>query len=76
MQPFRPFADKPMTMRYYEVGADLLEDRMQLLDWARKSIAAARRDPPKPQRKRTNEAKRKRANEAQRKRSDKPARKR
>ena len=45
MQPFRPFAGKPTTMRYYRIGADLLENRVQLLAWARKAMAAARRDP-------------------------------
>jgi DNA transformation protein and related proteins len=45
-RPFRPFEGKPATLRYYEVGADLLEDRTKLLEWASKALAAARRAPP------------------------------
>lgn len=51
-QPFRPFANKALTLRYYEIGADLLEDRARLLEWASKALAAALRDPPKPKKKR------------------------
>lgn len=41
MGPFKPWDDKPMTMPYYEVPADVLEDRTTLAAWARKSVAAA-----------------------------------
>ena len=47
-QPFRPYPKRPMTLRYYEIGADLLDNRARLLDWARKAMEAARREPPKP----------------------------
>lgn len=42
MAPFKPFRDKPdLSLSYYEVPADALEDRDELGVWARKSIAAA-----------------------------------
>ncbi len=44
LRPFKPFADKPMTMRYFEIGADILEDQRALLAWARKALDAALRD--------------------------------
>jgi DNA transformation protein and related proteins len=40
--PFLPFPDKPnLVMAYYEVPADVIEDRDELTLWARKAIAAA-----------------------------------
>jgi DNA transformation protein and related proteins len=41
MKKFQPWDDKPMTMPYYEVPAEVLEDSSELALWARKSIAAA-----------------------------------
>jgi DNA transformation protein len=42
MSRFRPFADKPhLSMTYYEVPADTLEDAEECSLWARKSVAAA-----------------------------------
>ena len=42
MGAFRPFPDKPdLSMSYFEVPADALEDRDELTLWARKSIAVA-----------------------------------
>jgi DNA transformation protein and related proteins len=42
MSRFRPFADKPhLSMTYYEVPADALEDAEECSLWARKSVAAA-----------------------------------
>jgi DNA transformation protein len=42
MQPFRPFADRPLySMSYYQVPADVLEDAESLAAWARKSCAVA-----------------------------------
>lgn len=39
---FRPFRDKPdLSMAYFEVPADALEDRDELAIWARKSVAVA-----------------------------------
>ncbi len=50
--PFKPYADRPMTMSYWEVPASVLEDADELLVWARTSIAVAQEAPPKPVRKR------------------------
>jgi len=41
MPPFQPFADRPMTMQYYEVPAEVLEDKRQLQIWAQKAVAVA-----------------------------------
>ena len=43
LEPFKPFDDKPMTMSYYEVPADILENREELAQWASKAIEAAER---------------------------------
>lgn len=43
MPPFQPFAGRPMTMQYYEVPAEVLEDKAQLTIWARKAIEVAAR---------------------------------
>lgn len=42
MPQFRPYADRPqLSMSYYEVPADVLEDAPQLVEWARRSVGAA-----------------------------------
>jgi DNA transformation protein and related proteins len=42
MDRFRPYPDKPyLSMTYYEVPADALEDGEELVTWARRSVAAA-----------------------------------
>jgi DNA transformation protein len=42
MGRFRPYADKPqLSMTYYEVPADTLEDADECTRWARKSAAIA-----------------------------------
>ena len=42
MGRFQPFPDKPhLSLTYYEVPVDVLEDREELASWARRSIAAA-----------------------------------
>jgi DNA transformation protein and related proteins len=41
MGPFRPFEDA-QTMQYYEVPADVLEDRAVLGEWVGKAVAVAR----------------------------------
>jgi DNA transformation protein and related proteins len=42
MSQFRPYADKPqLSMGYYELPADVLEDPEECTAWARKSVAAA-----------------------------------
>ena len=41
--PFVPFADKPHTMPYHEVPADVVEDAEELRAWAQKAWQAGRR---------------------------------
>ncbi len=33
-EPFKPFADKPMTMSYYELPIDIVENREKFIEWA------------------------------------------
>ena len=42
MKPFQPFPDRPMTMSYYELPTDLLDDSETLRIWSARSIAIAR----------------------------------
>ena len=40
MRAFRPYRDRPqLSMRYYEVPADVLEDASRLAEWARRAAA-------------------------------------
>jgi DNA transformation protein len=42
MGAFRPYADRPeVSMTYFEVPADALEDPGELIQWARRSVAVA-----------------------------------
>jgi DNA transformation protein len=42
MDRFRPYSDRPqLSMTYYEVPADILEDADECRQWAQKSVAAA-----------------------------------
>ena len=46
MGRFRPFADRPqLSMTYYEVPADTLEDAEECVAWARRSAAIAAATP-------------------------------
>jgi len=59
MAPFRPYADRPeVSMTYYEVPAEVLEDGAALVSWAQRSLAGAARLPPgkKPRRGRARAA--------------------
>lgn len=40
--PFKPYAGRPMTMNYWDVPPDVLEDSDELLAWAKASVAIAR----------------------------------
>jgi len=40
--PFKPYADRPMTMSYYNVPVAVLEDATTLCQWAARSIGAVR----------------------------------
>jgi DNA transformation protein and related proteins len=51
MNRFRPYADKPLlSMTYYEVPADVLEDADECAAWARKSTAVSAARPSRPRR--------------------------
>ena len=41
--PFKPYADRPMTMSYWELPKTVLDDTDKLLEWADAACAAARR---------------------------------
>jgi DNA transformation protein len=42
MKPFRPYRDKPeVSMSYYTVPVDVLDDAEDLVAWARRSVAAS-----------------------------------
>jgi DNA transformation protein and related proteins len=43
MGPFRPYGDESYAMQYYELPADVLEEREALREWVGKALAAARR---------------------------------
>jgi len=49
MEPFSP-GDPPTPMRYYEVPLDVLEDPLQLREWADESIRVAARTPKRKKR--------------------------
>jgi len=49
MGQFRPYADRPqVSMSYFEVPAEVLEDAEECGAWARRSVAAASRLPIRP----------------------------
>lgn len=42
MRPFSPYADRPqVSLSYFEVPAEVLEDADECREWARRAIAAA-----------------------------------
>jgi len=43
--PFRPYADRAGTMQYFSVPVGVLESQPEVLEWARKAVAAAGRAP-------------------------------
>ena len=47
MRPFTPYADKAMTMPYYQVPAHVIEDADELAAWARASVRVAERARPR-----------------------------
>ena len=51
MGPFRPFKDSSEVMQYYEVPADVLEDRDLLVEWARRAALVSRRSSMKKRKK-------------------------
>ena len=42
MHAFRPYPDRPGTMKYYQVPAEVLESAPDLVRWAKKAVAVAR----------------------------------
>jgi DNA transformation protein and related proteins len=43
MHPFRPYPDRPqVSMSYYAIPAEVLEDAEELARWGREALAAAR----------------------------------
>ncbi|MGH7601290.1 MAG: TfoX/Sxy family protein [bacterium] len=42
MQPFKPYKNRPATLQYYEVPANVLESRELMTAWAHKAIHAAK----------------------------------
>ena len=40
-KPFQPYPDKPISMSYYEVPVDILENPSSLAKWAQKSLNIA-----------------------------------
>lgn len=46
MAAFRPYADRPdISMTYFEVPAEVLEDAEELLGWSRRSLKTSRAKP-------------------------------
>jgi DNA transformation protein len=43
MKPFKPYAGRPVTMKYYAVPLEVLESAAELERWARTAVAAAKR---------------------------------
>jgi DNA transformation protein len=61
MSRFRPYRDRPqLSMRYYEVPAEVLEDAEECIMWARRSVIVAASDSREPPRK-SRQSQRKRA---------------
>ncbi len=46
--PFRPFADRPASKRYFSVPADVLESPADLVSWTRAAIEAAQTQTERP----------------------------
>lgn len=47
-KPFRPYADRAMSMSYYAVPVEVLESAPTLVEWARRAVAAAHAQSRKP----------------------------
>lgn len=50
MAPFKPYPNRPGTMQYYAVPVGVLETAPELVEWARKAVAAAGRPGYAPRR--------------------------
>jgi DNA transformation protein len=40
-RPFKPYADRAMTMPYYAVPIEIVEDAATLVKWAKRAVAVA-----------------------------------
>src|SRR5579864_1794083 len=59
MAPFRPYVDRPhLSMSYFEVPADVLENSGELAQWAQRSVSVAMAAPPSPKKRRKTPAQR------------------
>ncbi len=43
LEPFRPFPDKPDTMKYFQAPPEIFEDAAALRDWCGGAVAASTR---------------------------------
>ena len=50
MTAFRPYAERDMTMPYYQVPVEVLEDSEELATWARDSVRVAMSTPARKRR--------------------------
>ena len=41
MRPFKPYPDRPTTMKYYAVPLEVLESSVELTQWAQDAVKAA-----------------------------------
>ena len=46
--PFRPFPDRPPSVKYFAVPTSVVEDGDELVTWARGALQAASKEPAKP----------------------------
>ena len=51
-EPFRPVLDKPVSMSYWRVPLEVLEDPAELAAWAKAAVRVAADVPPKARRSR------------------------
>jgi DNA transformation protein len=59
MAPFRPYADRPhLSISYFEVPADVLENSGELIQWAKRSVEVAMGAPSPPKKRRKTSARR------------------
>jgi DNA transformation protein len=53
-RPFKPYADRAMTMSYYAVPIEIIEDATTLVKWAKRAVdvaTASKQSPRKPSKK-------------------------
>ena len=74
-EPFRPVANRPVSMSYWRVPLEVLEDQGELATWALAAIRAAGNSAAKPKRKRPAKGKRPAKRKA-RKKGAKPVKRR